>query len=335
MTTPTYVPLLRWKQAERLSLRDLTSDDAERVLPLVEVLPKTLRDGKLTSIPKQLREAWPGRRLMIDGTPSGTSRSSQPEAVYSFFAGEGNATGLHLTPVLSLSDGDSTVRAALRLATATGAGLAVRVASSDVGSLSLLLSRLNVRPEVIDLVVDFSIVGAQDSRYVSTASAIPIRSRWRSLIFLGGAFPADLTNLQVGQHVLPRHDWLAWARMAGSVVGRIPVFGDYTVQHPVYTEPPAFANFSASIRYASVETWVVMRGEGVRNPGGAGFGQWPANAQLLRDRPEFCGPTFSRGDQYIEEMGTAPKTTGSARTWLQAGIGHHVTLASRQSANLL
>jgi hypothetical protein len=123
--------------------------------------------------------------------------------------------------------------------------------------------------------------------------------------------------------------------MAEEQGGRCPLFGDYTIQRAVYTEPPAFANFSASIRYTAREDWIVIRGEGVRNAGGAGYAQWPANAQLLCERPEFCGSSFSAGDRYIEMMGTAAPSNGNAPSWLRAGINHHMSLASRQAARLL
>ena len=77
-----------------------------------------------------------------------------------------------------------------------------------------------------------------------------------------------------------------------------------------------------------------MRGEGVFNQDGPGFAQFPANAQLLCERPEFCGANFSYGDQYIEEMGMQVEKPGNAMTWLCAGINHHMTLVVHQIAKL-
>lgn len=77
-----------------------------------------------------------------------------------------------------------------------------------------------------------------------------------------------------------------------------------------------------------------MRGEGVFNTNGPGFAQFPANAQLLCDRDEFYGASFSYGDQYIEEMGSQFDKPGNAMTWLRAGINHHLTLVVNQVSNL-
>jgi len=81
-----------------------------------------------------------------------------------------------------------------------------------------------------------------------------------------------------------------------------------------------------------------MRGEGIRNDG-PGLSQFPANATLLCERPEFQGEDFSRGDRYIKEMAlelekNGSGRTGNLRTWLQATINHHLTLTVRQIANL-
>ncbi len=41
-----YVPILRWKQAERLALRYLRKEDRERITPLIEITPKIFEAPK-------------------------------------------------------------------------------------------------------------------------------------------------------------------------------------------------------------------------------------------------------------------------------------------------
>lgn len=77
-----------------------------------------------------------------------------------------------------------------------------------------------------------------------------------------------------------------------------------------------------------------MRGEGVLNIGGPGYAQWPANAQLLAERPEFCGSDFSFGDAYIAKMAKQQEKSGNAYTWLLASINHHLALVAQQTASL-
>jgi hypothetical protein len=79
-----------------------------------------------------------------------------------------------------------------------------------------------------------------------------------------------------------------------------------------------------------------MRGESIKS---RGWDQWPANAQLLSDHHEYCGPDFSYGDKYIYELGEQLdrgiiEKTGNPETWLRAGINHHITFVYHQIASL-
>jgi hypothetical protein len=67
MRAPAYTPILRWKQAERLALRDIDSSDADVMLPLVEVVPKYVAGGNLTKLPKQMENSWPSGSFLASG----------------------------------------------------------------------------------------------------------------------------------------------------------------------------------------------------------------------------------------------------------------------------
>ena len=151
------------------------------------------------------------------------------------------------------------------------------------------------------------------------------------------AFPEDLRHLEKNkQHTIDRHDWILWRDQAIPSVSctRLPTYSDYTIQYPQYLDRPGPLNYSASIRYTAKEYWVIMRGESVSNEEGPGAAQWPANAQLLCERPEYCGDYFSDGDKYIKEMISQYDKPGSPTTWLRAGINHHVTFVVWQLATL-
>src|SRR5439155_24925482 len=138
-----------------------------------------------------------------------------------------------------------------------------------------------------------------DSDLTAILSLVPKIAKWRSLTVASGAFPKDLTGLSVGQHELSRLEWVSWFTSSKNHgLPRTPTFGDYAMIHPCLPKPIPGVNISASIRYTAWDYWVVMRGEGLRNPGGSGHAQYPANAELLTIRPEFCGAWFSAGDRY-------------------------------------
>jgi hypothetical protein len=178
------------------------------------------------------------------------------------------------------------------------------------------------------LILDFQAIAGRGINFAPWINRIPLLEVWPSMTFLSGAFPKDLANLAKNeQHVLQRGDWESWCDLLNRHPTRLPTFGDYTIQHGIFEEHEGkHFNFSASIRYASPDGWVVMRGEGVLNEEGPGYAQWPANAQLLCERPEFCGPNYCWGDTFVKDMSTQLARTGSAKEWLAAGINQHITM---------
>lgn len=79
-----------------------------------------------------------------------------------------------------------------------------------------------------------------------------------------------------------------------------------------------------------------MRGQALIGEKSKGHAQYPANAQLLSQQDEFFGADFSYGDAYIASKGKDinTKETGTPRTWLRAGINHHLSCVIYQLANL-
>ena len=118
-------------------------------------------------------------------------------------------------PLVLPSDDDATLAAATALASNSDGGLAMRVLVSELHLISDLLERTDRPPGSIDLIVDFGVVSDVDGRYAAAIASSHRLDRWRGLIFLGGAFPKDLSALEVGQHVF-RYDWPAWKEMAES-----------------------------------------------------------------------------------------------------------------------
>ena len=247
-----------------------------------------------------------------------------------------------MIPVVSMGD-DPRFLAEVRNGVSDFHEVALRVRSSSLSSgfgqeAMETLRSLDIEPEHVHLIVDFGYVD-QDatSTYEDTTHRILWPERWRTTTFLGGAFPRDLQGFGVGVHSVQRHEWRAWrssffARQ--SDLTRAIGFGDYTIQHPNFSEPPQWSNPSASVRYAADNSWLIFRGEGLRTSDLKNQ-QYIGQAILITDHSAFCGAEFSYGDYYISEIANSQDRTGSPMTWLRAGINHHMTLVTRQIANLL
>lgn len=362
-----YVPILRWKAAERGALLKLKEEHKGLVTPLIEFImpqpdssdgeetPKELLQKSvkkfsenLSSIANQVMKYWGQNAIFIDF--QFIDGSIRAEALKQILE-HGKQLSIFMIPVITIipvvgfeSDAQ-TRRVAVDFAKQSGHGICLRITdsnfnekllSSDIDNF-LRSNGLDIKD--VDMLIDFKVVDENTpaDTLVTKINIIPHIEKWRTFIVAGGAFPKDLSHLEKhNQHDLPRSDWIIWTELM-SKLARQPSFADYTIQYPIYLPQTSASNPSASIRYSLEEKWVILRGEGLRNPKGAGFKQYPAQAQILANQKGvFKGEDFSSGDAYIAEKAKDIKTkkTGNPKTWLEAGINHHVSLVVDQIANL-
>ncbi len=361
-----YVPILRWRAAEKGALQELESKDKTILTPLIELtMPQPKEEGKKTpaellqesistllkdapKIAPQLLKYWGRERFFLDvQLVDGSVRAK----ILNRILNDGKqldvlmAPIVTVIPVIGFASDAQTTQIAVNIAKETGNGLCLRITESNfnktlASDLEAIISKNGLDVKSVDLVVDFKIVDEQTSPDLlcRKISLIPHIEEWRTFTVASGAFPPDLSQFEKhNQYEILRLDWALWHRLLNNLKRR-PSFADYTIQHPIYLPRSSASNPSASIRYSLEDHWVVVKGEGLRNPKGAGFRQYPALAQILVNQKNiFKGESFSFGDSYIAEKGKDinTKNTGNPTTWLEAGINHHLTLAARQVASAL
>jgi hypothetical protein len=353
-----YMPILRWKMAEKLALRDLRQEDRSQITPLIEFTPKMFdapRQGKkkgVTPNPSEvlLREAkdllanWGYSPFFLDlqhldGNGPVVVPSSNPLI---YLANKVRDYRLLLIPVTGLKRTDEHQSAVANVAATDRRGVCLRLTPSDVlgttfhHDLKCVLQKLGTKKSDMDLLLDCGVSSPKTTDLGVLFDRIRDLTEWRSLTAASGSFPKDLQQYRPGSHEILRNDWLSWKQLTSGEqrITRKPSFADYTIQYGHYVEPVENCNPSASIRYTLEDRWLIMRGEGLLNEKGPGGAQYTANAILLRDRAEFYGAGFSEGDAYIFDMSNRTDKCGNPRTWIQAGLNHHMTVVSRQIANL-
>ena len=360
-----YIPILRWKGAEKEALTQLKPEAKRHITPLIELImpvPKpdrtnpvqesleelreksiTLFQKKLLEVPDEIFKCWGRDPVFIDlHLIDGSIRAQALEKILDL----GERSDLFLIPVINIIpivDFQSDVKTrevAINFAKKWSRGLCLRLSPSDLTQESIspriqnFLEKAGLKAEDVDLIVDLLIVDAVlDPGVLSNlVSRIPNIETWRTFILASGAFPQDLSKFNnPDKYEIQRSDWISWLTRAEELKRR-PSFADYTIQHPKYKEPPRNANPSASIRYALEDKWIIMKGQALFGRKSAGFAQYPANAKLLVSLPEFKGAGFSSGDAYIAATAENIKTKkpGNPKTWLRAGINHHMTLVANQ-----
>jgi hypothetical protein len=180
----------------------------------------------------------------------------------------------------------SAIREAALLA---GNGVAIRVPVISLLKQTMdsevreLVRHVGAVLESVDIIVEYGLMTDDAPLFTYVCHRLPQVQHSRTFTVLAGSFPPDLMEFKkAGQYEVQREEWKRWAAeiVRPDGIARLPTFGDYTIQHPIYHEPIKGANPSASIRYTSDGCWVIMRGEGLRNPGGAGHGAVPRQRRV-------------------------------------------------------
>lgn len=222
--------------------------------------------------------------------------------------------------------------------------IAIRLLQSDLAKPTLAIDLINLitahgkLPEQVHIIIDFKYLTAESPPYSYShiCELIPSIERWLTFTILGGAFPKDLTNCELGRNTIPRLEWVQWKEQSlGSALARKPSFGDYGIQHPIYDPYEPGRQGTASIRYTIDKEWVVMRGQKCKpGPSGPDAGQYIGHSILLvRTGSDFYGGDFSKGDQYILECSQEANGPGNATKWVEVGFNHHITLVLDQISN--
>lgn len=349
-----YLPLLRWKAAEVGALTELEPRIRQFVFPVMELCPTAFIRYKRTKGKRYEKEVLPINTLLkklvklkgatgdqavgIDLIHIKDSESPYDcRSIWNLISTSQKTLNLRIVPVTGFNGkGKSYQELIGSLTKEFRDGLCVRVSLEDISRRSFtqdidkLLSILQHEPRNIDLILDLKLVDSKTPEYATISGQIPQVTNWRSVTLLGASFPVDLTHLEANNtHELLRLEWSKWqneVQKVGDKLVRVPMFGDYTAQHPLYREPVRNPRVSASIRYTTSDRWVVFRGEWIGKKNGSGCAQYPAWAQLLVARSDlYSGASFSYGDEYIMRKSIDGTKPGGRRDWLTVEINHHIT----------
>lgn len=355
---PDYVPVLKGKEGEFAALEVLSPDVRARIMPLIEIpdvpydyaneRPAKSLDAHVATIGDRLRRCWPDASLFLDLPWFGEEEElADGRVALAAVLDDCRAANVAVVPVICRASSQAYLVAAETHATRTGGGLCLRLMVDDfeedvdpgaeVDRILSVVSR--VSPNAIDLVLDLDDLRSDGKRAALVARAIfgmiPRRNEWRRIVLAAASFPEDLSDVDAATvSTLPRSEWELW-----SILQHRPnllprpdlIFGDYGIAHPIPKElDPRTMRMSASIRYTTQDSWLVVKGRNVRQ---YGFEQYFDLSRLLMERPEYNGASFSWGDEYIANCATRRSGPGNATTWRKVGTNHHLTLVARHLAS--
>jgi hypothetical protein len=346
-----YMPILKWKQGEQLTLKALDDADKNNLLPLVELLPikpeylgnlKERLAQHLTANAKHLVKAgYDSNPVGIDITAVEPGYHSQTRLLAATIKSLRRTSGVNAIPVILpamvLSDPDHLSSfgelPAVILRIRVGTFLADQVDTLINGLRAALGSDDTAVHVLFDM---YDIVGTSPSAkadeltpLINAAYATP---NVETVTIAGGSFLLSLQGLKQGMHLLPRVELQAYKQLRAAGYDQLR-FGDYTVTNPLPLEglDPTTMNPSAQIRYARQDDWLLFKAGGSKT---YGMGQYNGLCHLLVAHEDYCQPDYSMGDARYHYHTTAGATTGSYMTWRRDATSHHIVFTARQMVEL-
>ncbi|MDO7787232.1 beta family protein [Desulforamulus aquiferis] len=346
-----YVPILKWKRGEQKALEFLSDQHKERLTPLIEIVPipydyandrpQKAIDDHLKDIGNQLSTSWGKEKpIFLDlYWLDDSERLKDDRHPLEFIRSEASQKGINLIPVTGTTRSDDYNEAVKEAYIQDKLGVCIRLEDEDFldidSALEDLLEQLCVKPEQVDLVIDFKYTSPSDERknilsMVSVINSIANINVWRNLILCCSAFPENMSGLPNDIITpIPRTEWITWKALVNTKkIRRMPVFGDYCIGSPGYVEmDPRIMNMTANVRYTVENDWLIAKGKSIKKHGGE---QYYALCQGLTRHPQYCGHAFSWADQVIFDCAKRKCGPGNAETWRRVGTNHHLSFVVEQ-----
>ncbi len=335
-----YTPVLKVKRGEKQALSVISPNLRRSVVPLLEIVERTAAN----TIDKHLTTSFRGLASSLHGYAHSLLdvreiESDGPQAAAEAFR-LAEIEGISFTPVTGIFR-TADVASAISRSGVKGIGIRLTRTEFERGylptSLNTFMSVHGLAPELVDLIVDLGPVADLIAPGImgltqEFLAEVPTKTRWRSLTVTGSAFPLSMGVVSRNSSArVARSEWLAWRDgLYGrrGTLERLPTFGDCAIQHPAGVEQFDFRFMrpSATIRYASDDDWLLIKGEStrIRRPSI----QFPQLATRLVYGPlkgEFAGIHHCEGCRMVKDSADGARGLGSPEVWRRIGTIHHIT----------
>lgn len=342
-----YQPILKWKQGERIALRELTATQWQDVVPVLE-LPAVVAVPDAAGLKAELPSYCDGiakhfiatfpddQAIGIDTRFVSTGYSRQLRLASVVTKALAKKSGRFLLPVISESMVTANPTDLHLLGEFPELILRVQTPMVDATQVAALVDAVvaaGVKRKKLHLVVDqYSMVNedanagfAAVTPYLDAALACGCAST----TIAGGSFPVNLMGMKSGVTDLPRVEWTIWKLLQAS--GNYPSvrYSDYAVTNPAPLPEldPKQVNPSVQIRYAASTFWRLFKAGGFKN---GRPNQYHLLCQLLLGDAVYSGATFSFGDANYDKAANGPagKNNGNPSSWRRDATSHHLVLTA-------
>ena len=354
-----YVPILKGKEGEFKALEFLAPSARRNLTPFIDIprrdldretrQPKDPIDVYLEKKAKKIHKAWGTMdQIFVDvfdlsldlRTPEGTHFAG-------FLFSRLRNYDVQAIPVIGLDrSGDTAyIDSVNDIVSTDNRGVCIRLLSEDMeiakstySEVDEVIRILHLSKSNVHLMIDFRDVSEKNLVEVADVAtgflaSLPDTATWKSITLASSGFPQYLGGVSPRSiATLPRtelnlRDELVSRKRS---IPRFPAFGDYGICHPDLLDYEPIFDPSAAIRYTIEREWLIIKAGSIKK---YGCEQFRGLSDTLRKRPEYYGPPYSWGDNYINECADYIVGKGNLPKWRQVGTNHHITLVGNQIAN--
>lgn len=354
-----YVPVLKGKEGEFRALEHLSPIARDRLTPFIDITrrdldlitkqPKDPIDVYLKKKAQKIHKAWgTTREIFVDVFDLDLDlRTSNGTHFLEFLFSRLRDFDVKAIPVIGLdrAEDNTYVDAAKQIVLIDKRGVSVRLLYDDLeiptatySDVNSLTRTLGLTKSEVHLLMDFRSVFENGLSYVADIATdflanLQNKTDWKTITISLSGFPENLGGIpprSIG--ILPRTELDLRDTLVSKKrnIPRFPSFGDYGICHPDHLDYDLRFNPGAAIRYTADRNWLIVKEGSIKKHG---FDQFRELSDTLRKRPEYYGPTYSWGDNYINECANCMVGKGNLTTWRQVGTNHHITLVGSQIAN--
>ncbi|GAB3490383.1 hypothetical protein GCM10027399_07460 [Curvibacter fontanus] len=340
-----YLPILKWKQGERIALQHLTSAQWDALVPLIELPPivatpdaaglRAVLPAYLAKLASELKKTFPeGATFAIDVRYVAPAYKRQVQLLQVICTQLAKLSERKIIPVITqsmliqqpqdLGDLKTFPEVVLRIITGF-------TQADTIDEMVKLLAKEGLTRSRLHLLIDqFSIVNEASAArvalvkpYLDAALAVNVAST----TLAGGAFPINLMGMGQGVKDLPRVEWQIWKILRKDAKYKMIRYSDYTVSNPapVPDMDPKMVNPSVAIRYAADGFWRLFKAGGFKK---GKPNQYKNLCLLLLGDAIYSGAAFSFGDACYDKAANAKLGNGNPSSWRRDATSHHLVLTA-------
>lgn len=346
-----YVPILRWKQGERIALRHLSVAGRTNVVPHFVIaqaqfgLPKRRKKKPAAKsakkappsaseyLSKQLHDIWGNAAFYVDASdlPGTLSAHTLDDLRTS-----ADALSLQLVPSIRLNAPTEYVGAVRRATNKDGRGAGLRISLAQLTSASSWIGSWPIPLAETDLMVD---LGGSVGNVLALGQSVHLAFQslhqanlWRSVTVTGGNIPATLSGYFVGLTMLPRAELQLWSSLRKSGLPYALDFGDYATIGPDSTTENIEGPVPINAKYTCKPDFAVFHGVKTKGPGSKSRDQqyrsYASQVVKLANRGALA---HCWGDKMVDGIASSSTSSpGSPSSWVSYSVNRHIELTRSQ-----